>query len=167
MDVEMVVLRLLHIVFGVFWMGTMLFLVLILEPRLRALGPEIQWPAMRAISKVMGPALGISGFITIAAGMAMYFRLSRGSLDRLFADGWAWAIFIGFVTSIAAYGFGVVSGVTSVRMGRIADAIEGRAPTPEEGGQMQKLSGWLVMAARIAAIFLLIAVGAMASARFV
>ncbi len=46
MDLEMVVLRILHIVFGVFWVGSAFFLVLILEPRLRALGPEIQRPAM-------------------------------------------------------------------------------------------------------------------------
>ena len=37
MNVEMVVLRLLHIVFGVFWVGSALFLAAILEPRLRAL----------------------------------------------------------------------------------------------------------------------------------
>ena len=42
MDIEFVILRILHIGFGVFWVGSALFLVLILEPRLRALGPAIQ-----------------------------------------------------------------------------------------------------------------------------
>ena len=115
----------------------------------------------------MGPALGISGLITITAGITLYFRLPRGALDRLFADGWAWAIFIGFVAAIAAYGFGVASRIMSARMEKIARAIEGRPPTPEEAGQMQQFSGRLVMAARAAAFLLLIAVGAMASARFV
>ena len=41
MNAEFVILRLLHILFGVFWTGTALFMAVILEPRLRALGSAI------------------------------------------------------------------------------------------------------------------------------
>ena len=156
MNIEMVVLRLLHIVFGVFWAGSALFLALVLEPRLRALGPAVQRPAM-----------GVSGLITIAAGLTLYFRLERGGFDNFLADGWGWAIFIGFLASIAAYATGITAGVLSSRMANLGRAIEGRPPTPEEGGQIQRLSSRLVLSSRMAAGLLLIAVGAMASARFV
>ena len=107
MDVEVVILRILHIGFGVFWVGSAPFLVSILEPRLRALGPAIQRPVMGALARVMDPAMGISGLITIAAGLTLYFRLPRGGFDRLFDDAWSWAIFIGFLATIVAYGFGI------------------------------------------------------------
>ena len=84
MNVEFVVLRLLHIVFGVFWVGSAVFLAAVLEPRLRALGPAIQRPVMRDLGNVMGPIIGISGFITISAGIALALRLRWDTLDRWF-----------------------------------------------------------------------------------
>ena len=164
MQLDIVVLRLLHIGFGVFWVGSALFLVLILEPRLRALGPTIQRPVMGALARVMGPALGVSGLITIAAGLTLFFQLPRGGLDRLFADAWAWAIFIGFLATVLAYGAGLVLGITTNRLAGLGKSIEGRPPTPEEGGQLQRLSARAVLMGRLVAG---LAVGAMASARFV
>lgn len=41
-DPLMVVLRIVHIVAGMFWAGSALFLAFILVPRLQSLGPEIQ-----------------------------------------------------------------------------------------------------------------------------
>ena len=40
MNIDIVVLRLLHIVSGAFWVGTILFMALILRPKLRSLGPS-------------------------------------------------------------------------------------------------------------------------------
>ena len=91
MNIEMVVLRLLHIVFGVFWAGSAVFFAFVLEPRLRALGPAIQRPVMGSLSRVMGPALGGSGAITIAAGITLALRLRWNTLDRWFDTGWGWA----------------------------------------------------------------------------
>ena len=144
-----------------------MFLVLILEPRLRALGPAIQRPVMGSVAKIMGPAMGGSGFLTIAAGLTLFFRLERGGLDRLFDDGWSVAIFIGFLTSIVAYILGIVLGITTARLGALGRSIGDRPPTPEEGGQLARLSGRSLMLGRALATLLIVAVGAMASARFV
>ena len=46
MDILMASLRILHIVAGVFWAGSVFFLVLILEPQLRKLGPMHMKPVM-------------------------------------------------------------------------------------------------------------------------
>ena len=159
MDVELVILRILHIGFGVFWVGSALFMSLILEPRLRALGPAIQRPVMMAIAPIMGPAVGISGGITIAAGITLYLRLPRGGLDRLFDDAWSWAIF--------AYGFGIGVAVTTARMAKLGRSIvEGEPPSPEVMGQMQRLSSRVRLFVRLAATLLVIAVISMAPARF-
>ncbi len=42
MNVEMVLLRLLHIVFGVFWAGSAVLFALIIEPRVKTLGPSVE-----------------------------------------------------------------------------------------------------------------------------
>ena len=166
MDLEIVILRILHIGFGVFWVGSALFLAVILEPRLRALGPAIQRPVMMALEPIMGPAIGISGLITIAAGLTLYFRIPRGGFDRLFDDAWSWAIFIGFLATIVAYGFGLGVAITSARLAKLGKAIEGQQPSPEQMGQMQRLSARVRLFVRIAATLLVITVGAMASARY-
>ena len=39
MNVEMVIVRIVHIGSGMFWAGSALFLAFVLEPNLRTLGP--------------------------------------------------------------------------------------------------------------------------------
>ena len=164
---EIIILRLLHIIFGTFWVGSALFLAIILEPQTRALGPAIQRPVMSAVGRVMAPILTASAAISILAGVALVVRLRWGHLDTLFNTGWGWAIIVGSVAALAAFLVGGVSGMTVARMGRLGRAIEGRPPTPEEGARLQGLGGRVTLLARTTAVLLVVAVGAMASARFV
>ena len=159
MDYVMVSLRIVHIVAGVFWAGSAFFLALILEPRLRVLGPAIQRP-------VMGPALGTSAIITMSAGIWLALRLRWGHLDKFFSSEWGYAILVGFVASLLAFSTGVASGVISAKMANLGRAIEGRPPSPEEGAQLQLLAGRLTRLTRAMAVLVFIAVGSMASARF-
>ena len=99
MNEEFVILRILHIVSGVFWAGSAIFLATILEPRLRALGPAVQGPLMRALIPVMVPAMLFSATITIAAGITLALRLRWDDLDSFLNTGWGWAILIGFVAA--------------------------------------------------------------------
>jgi uncharacterized membrane protein len=167
MNVEFVVLRLIHIVFGVFWAGSALFMAIILEPRLRALGPAIQRPVMGAIVPMVGRLVATSAVITMVAGIYMALRLRWGHLDQFLDTGWGWAILIGFVASVLAFSSGITTLVLADRVGRLGREIEGRPPTPEEAGQMQRLAARLPRLGRTTAALVLIAVGAMASARFV
>jgi len=167
METELVVVRLLHIVFGVFWAGSSVFLALILEPRLRALGPAIQRPVTEALMPVLGPALAISSTITIVAGVYLALRLRWGHLDRFLDTGWGWAILIGFVVSIPAFAAGVATGVQAKRMQHLGGVIEGRSPTGEEVGELQRLDARITFLGRATAGLVLVAVGSMASARFV
>lgn len=168
-DVEFLVYRILHIVFGSFWVGSALFLTIILEPRLRAMGPNFHGPVMGAVTKVAGPTLLGSGAITVVVGIIMVYRMRSGTFDHFFDTGWGWAITIGFVTAVAALIIGSVVARTSNHLRSMAGAIQvaGRPMTPGEEAQMGTLSTRLVMLARIAAALVLIALGAMASVRVV
>ena len=167
MNVEFVVLRLLHIVFGAFWVGSAVFLAAVLEPRLRALGPAIQRPVMRELGRVMGPVIGISGLITISAGITLALRLRWDTLDKWFSTGWGWAILIGFIASMLAMAAGGATDATGRRMGQISSDPEQGPPSPEQIAEMQRLGARLTTLVRAAAVLVLIAVGSMASARFV
>jgi uncharacterized membrane protein len=168
MNLEFAVLRLLHIIFGVIWVGSAFFMTVILEPKLRALGPAVQRPVMKAIFPTFIAIVVPSATITIIAGIILVFRLLSGSLSSFFDTGWGWAILIGFVTAMTGYilslGFVIPAARRMISMG---DSMEGRPPTQEEIQQIQGLSGRLRLYSRIALVALIIALGSMATARFV
>ena len=167
MNYEMVILRMLHIVFGVFWAGSAIFFAAILQPRLQKLGPAIQGPVMAALIPVMGPALIGSAVITIVAGSALAIRLRWGHLDTFLSTGWGWAILLGFVVSIGAISTGITTIVLANRMINLGKSVGESGPTPEQAAQLQRIASRLPRLARSTALMVLIAIGTMASARFV
>ena len=168
MDILQVILRILHIIFGVSWAGALFFNVLVLEPRLRRLGPAIQNPVMGSLMPVMIPFMLVSALVTIVSGVAMTLILRWGALDTLFVTGWGWSMIISFITTIAAaiIGFGVVI-PTGRRLAALAGSLQGRPPTPEEAQQLGGLSARITTLTRINFVLLLSAVVTMAIARFV
>ena len=100
MNEEFVVLRILHIVSGVFWTGSAIFLATILEPRLRALGPAVQGPVMRALMPAM---LFCNHRDHSGRRTTLALRLRWGYLDRFLSTDWGWAMLIGFVASMLAF----------------------------------------------------------------
>jgi hypothetical protein len=167
MNAEMVILRLLHIVFGVVWAGGAILMSLVVEPRLRAAGPAVMGPVMRNLGPAITVVFGISSTITIAAGIALALRLRWGNLDTWFDTGWGIAILIGFIVSILAAVSGGMTGGVANRMNRLAGAIQGRPPTPDEAAQLGRYGKRLAMLGRTTAVLVTIGVGTMAAARFV
>ena len=163
MDFELVMLRLFHIVFGVIWAGSAMFIAGILEPRLRKLGPTV----MGALMPILTPVMLLSATITIAFGIILSLRLRWGNLDTFFDTGWGVAILIGFIVSILAFGTGLTTSITGKRLMRLGASIQGRPPTPEEGALLGKLSARLTLLSRSTAVLTVIATGSMASARFI
>ena len=167
MNTEFVVLRLIHIVFGVFWAGTAIFLATILEPRLRKAGPQVMQPVMGALMPILSPAMMFAGTVTIVFGIVLTLRLRSGHLDTFFDTGWGVAILIGFIVSVGGFASGIITSMTGKRLANLGASIAGREPTPEEMAQIQKLGKRLTMLTRTSAVMVTIAVGTMAAARFV
>ncbi len=165
METEFVVARLLHIVFGVFWAGSAIFMALLLEPRLRALGPAVQGPVMVALTPVLVPAMLISATITVVSGIYLTARVWV-DVNFFFDSGWGRAIFIGFIATVLAYASGVTTAFQGKKMIRMGAAIQGRPPTPEEIVALTRQGAFLTLLGRTTAVLVLIAVGTMASARF-
>lgn len=160
-------LRMIHIIFGIFVGGSYLFMIPILQPRLKKLGPAIQGPVMRALMPIMTPIMGLSFIVIMGTGVAMTLMLRQGSLATLFTTGWGWDIIIGTVATVAAivvgFGFLVPTGIRQERLGR---SIGGRVPTPAEGKQLQQLSKKAETLSRVNFTFIMIAVVTMVIVRY-
>ena len=122
---------------------------------------------MAALVPTMGPALIGSAVITIVAGITLALRLRWGHLDTFFDTGWGWAMLIGFVAAIGALSTGVTTIVNANRLVGLGREVAGREPSPDEGALMQRLATRLPRLARSTAVMVIIAIGTMASARFV
>lgn len=137
----MMVLRILHIIFGVFVAGYYMFMVPILMPRLKRLGPSIQGPVMQALMPIVMPLMIIAVVVIVGTGVALTLILQEGDLGALFTTGWGWAIFIGTVLTLVAIvlAYGIIL-PTNFRMQKLAKSIQGRPPKPDEIKSMGNMS---------------------------
>lgn len=168
MDGWMIFLRLVHIIAGAYWLGGILLWEFVFQPRLARLGPQTAGPVNRVAAPAIGTSVALTSVLVIATGAAIALRMRWGSLDRFLVDGWGWAIFAGFVASVAALAVGG-AGVSpaATKAAALYDTFQGRAPTPEEGIQMMGLVKRISKLTRITAGLVLIAVATMAVARYV
>ncbi len=163
------VLRLVHIVSGVFWAGAVFLMVGFIFPSVRDAGPG-GGPFMQQVQRRRLPV-----FMNAAAGLTMLSGLILYGRAMAMTDG-AWArtnsamvLGIGGVaTIIAAVIGGAFVSRSGIRLGKLGEAIQasGRPPSPEQAAEMSALQAKMGKAMRIVASLLLIAVIAMATARY-
>ena len=167
MNFEMVVMRILHIGFGVLWAGAALSVILMLGRRLRELGPDYQRPVMHVIARVIGRVLGISAVVTILVGLALALRLSRGNLDLFVSTGWGWAILVGLVVSVAGFISGLALSNAANRAAALGASIEESPSSSADAEQLQALSSRTAMLGHVTAGLVFVGVFSMAVARVV
>ena len=166
MNLEFVLLRILHIVGGTVWAGGAVYVAFILSPNLDRLGPDIRGSVMKAVSRSTTSLLTGAGTITIFAGIALTLRMRQNFFTTWFNSEWGWAIFTGMVISIAAIGLGGIVGATVKRLVKLSSEIEGRSPSNEEMTTMAAMSKKISYISKISAVLVIIALITMASARY-
>jgi uncharacterized membrane protein len=165
MDIELVTLRLLHIVPGAFWVGGALVMAFIFEPAIRGLDPAPRGALMRRLGATFTPAVAAAAGLTIVFGFVLVARTPGRAFGDLFTTPWGWAIGLGMVAALIGLAAGSMTGATARRMGALVPA--GGPPSMEAMQQIGGLLGRLRMLGRINAVFALIALATMAVARFV
>ena len=98
--------------------------------------------------------------VTIAAGVTLALRLRWGHLDTFLSSGWGWAILIGFISAIFSIALG---GRFDSTLRRISSGNDGQPDEAETERLVNSMTGSL----RLSTLFVVIAAGSMASARFV
>jgi uncharacterized membrane protein len=167
----MIVLRLIHIFAGVFWAGSVFFVVRFLLPALRASGPAGGQVMQQVAGKLRYPvAAGVAGMLTILSGAWMYWRDIKMSSGTWASSAPGITYGIGALAAISAITvFATVIGPTGNRMLRLGATIQssGGPPTADQASMLQQLQARMAASSRIGAAFLAIAVLAMAIARYV
>lgn len=167
----LILLRLLHIVVGAFWVGTVVFVAVFLVPSLRAVGPGAA-PVMAHLVQVrrLSIVLITSAWITLLSGAALAWHDAGPLGFRWFSVGPGRVFGLGAVLAFVATFIGMaVNAPTAQRIG----AITGRAhaaggpPSAEEQQELARLQARIAKAGNVVAVLLVLALMAMAVARYV
>lgn len=170
MDVLMIVLRLLHIVTGIFWVGSDLLMTFFVSPTARALGPT-GGTFMQGLTRHSRYAIAmpVSSLITVVAGLALYARVSGGFNSAWILSAPGLVLTVGAVAGILAFLEGMLLiGPTMGRLEKLGQTLsEQQGPPSEvqtaEMGRLQARSQRLMY---LMTILTLVAVIGMAAARY-
>ena len=167
---SLLLLRLLHVVLGVFWVGAVTFIGLFLIPSLRASGPAGSAVMQHLTLRRLHLWLMGAGILTVLSGIGLYWHDSAGfSSSAWLASGPARTFGFGALVAVVAIVIGMaVNSPTANQLGALAARIQaaGRPPSPDELAAIQRLQGRLATANVLAAGLLLLATAAMAVARY-
>lgn len=171
MKAELLILRLVHILGGIFWVGSMTFTTFFLIPVIRS-SPAVAGQVMAGLQKRrLFTFLPIVALLTIASGIRLLAIASAGfssayfstSMGRVFAVS-ALAATVAFLLSL------LISRPGFVRVGTLGASL---ATATDHGArqritaEMQRLSRRVAIANAIVAGLLLFAAAGMAIARYV
>lgn len=166
----MIVLRLVHIISGVFWVGAVLLVAWFILPSQSVLGQAagvfMQELMMRRRLRLY---LMVTMILTILSGLVMYARLSMLTQGAWAASTTGRVLGVGALAAIIAGAIGGISGARTARkMGELGAAIQaaGGQPTETQRSEMAAIMSGAQSKLRIVGVLLLITVAAMASARY-
>jgi hypothetical protein len=167
MDLLQIVLRVIHIGAGIFWVGSATFLLVFVEPTMNALGPRAgAFMAHLNTARKMPQVIAVSALLTIAAGLALYWRDTSGFDPDLISTPFGIGLTVGAITAIAAF----VIGLTMVRprverLGALGAAAGSGTATPDQLEELGTLQRSLRSISILNEVLLVVAVVAMVSAR--
>ena len=165
---ELLILRLIHILGGLFWVGAGLFSTFFLGPSLKAAGPAVAGPVMNNLQKRrMFTVLPIVALLTILSGARLMWIVSAGDshwfvhrAGHTYAASGALAI-IAFLTSL------LVARPAMVKAGKLAQSGASDGTSKEMlAAEMARLQRRGALSTAIATTFLLLAAAGMAIARY-
>ena len=170
-DAYMVTLRIVHIVTGVIWVGSLFVVVVFVQPTAAALGPAGA-PFMSELRRRrFVDIVFIDAVVTVVAGSFLYWHdwHMYPSFDDWIGSSFGASLTVGALLAIS--GLVVAAVLTRPTIGRLVPlgrqvAESGGTPTPEMAARIGALQRRLVVAERVSFSLVLLAVVAMASARY-
>ena len=162
-------LRLVHILAGIFWVGAIFIIAGFLLPTMRTTGKEGGRFMQHLMQQRRLPIfLAVAMLLTVLSGFTLYGRLVSATQGAWAGTRPGIAYGIGGLAAILGALVGMlVSGSAARRMATIGQrvAVEG-APSGEQQAEIERLQGQMVLGSRLVAGFLAVAAGAMAVARY-
>jgi hypothetical protein len=162
-------LRLIHILAGVFWAGSAFLLAGFLVPTVRETGPEGgRFMAHLVAQRRLPMFLGIAMLLTVLSGLTLYARTAAATHGIWAGSAPGIAYAVGALSAIVGGIVGLaIPGAAGKRMAAIGQQVaQAGRPSPEQQAEIARLQGRMAVGARVAAGLLAVAVMAMATARY-
>lgn len=164
------ILRLVHILSGVYWAGTIFFFVTFLEPSLRSLGPDGGKVMIRFFERGYLKLIPFFAFVTVLSGLWLLWIVSGGFDAAWMGSGSGIALSTGGALAIIAFVIGMVilrpaaarSWAVARQLAQEADEAARNALMAEMG----RLRNRNLRSGRLVFSLLVVAVGLMATARY-
>lgn len=159
-------LRIIHIVAGVFWVGGTLIMTFFIAPTIGATaeaGQRFVGHLMNDLkfSNRMSAAAGAS----VLAGFILYWIDSQGFTSAWMSSGAGRGFGIGAGLALIGMVFGILTGRTTKTMAQLGAQFQGR-PSPDQLTQLQTVGQRQATYSRLAAAALVLATVFMAIARY-
>jgi len=166
MNYLVLVLRLLHIIGGVFWVGGGLAMNFFIGPTMRATGDAGKQFAghLMANTRIV-TVMTVSAWSTVIAGFFLYGIDSAWFSSPWTHSGAGTGFGLGALFALIGFVTGLMNGNNNTKMAKLGAQIQGQ-PTPEQMaamGAIQKQQGWVIPVNTYA---LLLAVLFMATSRY-
>lgn len=163
-------LRVIHVVAGVLWVGGVVFMTRFLLPSARAAGPAAG-PMMQQLSaRKLAAYTPMVAILTVLAGFGLYWRDSAGFRSHEWLSSPSARTFgAGAVIALLVWVLGlVVISPAGRRMAALGATMgQGGPPAPEQIAEMQALQARMSWSSRAASVLLIITTVLMAVARYV
>jgi len=169
MNIYILILRLVHVFAGVFWAGGVMMMAYFIEPTTRAAGPEGSRFMQRLSASRFTPAMTLAAPLNVLAGLLLYFNDSAGFRVEWILSPTGIGFTIGALAGLMAFVIGFfVTRPTIANLGVLGKEIQaaGKPPTPEQMTTLQGLQEKLTKASLQTSFAIVIAVLAMATARY-
>jgi hypothetical protein len=162
------ILRLFHIIFGIFIGGMYIFLTWMLVPKLHKLGPDIERSVLRSVMSVASPAASVSLLALFITGVWMTLLMQGGDIGSIFTTAWGIWIFIGFVASLiyAILGYGVLL-PKGIRMEKILKAADSGNLSKEASVEVDGIISRVLSVEKINFFLVMLAILSMMIARII
>lgn len=166
MNALIIVLRLIHIIGGVFWVGTSLLFDFFIIPRVRSttdVGPKFLGHFF--IGTYLGEVHGISAILTVLAGAGLYWIDSGGFTSGWMSSGPGLGFGIGGILGLLGVVTGILQALPLRSLAETAAQIQGSS-TPEQMEKIQAAQKRLGIISRIDSVVLILALIFMSTARY-
>jgi mono/diheme cytochrome c family protein/uncharacterized membrane protein len=169
-DLYIIVVRLIHILGMVVWLGSGIFTIAFLQPAVTGLGIEGQ-RFMQSFFKHtrFEIAMPLSGLITVVAGALLFYRVSDGFNSDWMGSTPGIVLSVASLAGLAAFLHGATMiGPVTQKTTKLMREIEAQGTPPSEAQMslMRQLQGLTRMHGQISVGLMLIAILGMVSARY-
>ncbi len=169
MNVYVILLRIVHIFAGVFWVGAGATFVLFIAPTAAATHPESQKFVNYLIQqRRFVTAILIAATLAILAGLLLYWRDSAGFQGSWILSPTGLGLTAGALAAFLAYGVLHMGRRNLKRLMMLGQQIQGggKPPTPEQAAELQRLQQRQNRLGTIGLILLTLALLGMSIARY-